>query len=109
LLLVSTGEDDGQETHWLKPGPLQVAQSGWHCVQTPLELNVLFGQVETQEPLNTMPLAQDVQKSALPEHVLQLELQVLQTPFEANDPDGQESAHLPPVKTLPGKQAVHFT
>lgn len=41
---------DGQERHWLKPGPEQDAQSGWHCVQEPELENMLVGQVLTQEP-----------------------------------------------------------
>ncbi|KAF4614421.1 hypothetical protein D9613_003336 [Agrocybe pediades] len=47
LPLVRTGLPAGQDEHWLKEGPEQLAQSGWHLMQLPEELNVLDGQVET--------------------------------------------------------------
>lgn len=47
LPFVRTGSPAGQDEHWLKDGPEQVAQSGWHFRQEPEELNVLEGQVET--------------------------------------------------------------
>jgi hypothetical protein len=50
LEVVRMGLFDGQERHWLKPGPEQDAQSGWHCVQEPELENMLVGQVLTQEP-----------------------------------------------------------
>jgi len=45
--LVRTGRAELQVEHWLKDGPEQVAQSGWHLTQEPLELNEFEGQEET--------------------------------------------------------------
>jgi hypothetical protein len=47
---VRTGRFGGHVEHWLKEGPEQLAQSGWHLRQEPEELKVPDGQVETHCP-----------------------------------------------------------
>jgi hypothetical protein len=48
--LVKTGRSDGQLEHWLNEEPEHVAQSGWHVVQIPDELNALDGHEDTHLP-----------------------------------------------------------
>jgi len=78
--------------------------------QTPEELKVLEGQLATHEPEDASRLlAQVRQKVADPEHVEQDESHCLQVLSEVsrNVPEGQESTHLPPLRTKPGMQPVH--
>ena len=78
--------------------------------QTPEELKVLGGQLATHEPEDASRLlAQVRQKVADPEHVEHDESHCLQVLSEAsrNVPEGQESVHLPPLRTKPGRQPVH--
>jgi hypothetical protein len=77
--LVSTGRLDGQLAHWVKDGPLHVAQSGWHARHAPDAENVLEGHVLTHFPFNASWLLGQVrQVVGEPEHVLQLASQASQ-------------------------------
>jgi hypothetical protein len=111
LEVVRMGLFEGQERHWLKDGPEQEAQSGWHCVQVPELENMLVGQVETQEPREANWLfLQETQKSAELMQVAQEDEQVEQVPsLLAKVPSGQVSIHFPPLKNLPGEHFVHLT
>ena len=70
--LVRTGRLGGQDLHWLKPDPEQVAQSGWQEMQVPFEEleNELVGQEATHCPLKAdWPEEQVRQKLGLPAQV----------------------------------------
>ena len=70
--LVSTGRSEGQLEHWLNDCPLHVAQSGWHVIHEPDELNVFDGQDETHLPLEASWLLAHVKQNVEePAHVLQ--------------------------------------
>lgn len=87
-----------------------MAQSGWQVTQEPVELKVLEGQLATHDPEDaSLLLAQVRQKVADPEQVEQDESQVLQVLFvgSRNVPEGQDSTHLPWLRTKPGRQPVH--
>ena len=67
-----TGRLGGHVEHWLKDGPEQLAQSGWHLLQAPEEVKVPVGQVETHWPEEASWLDVQVrQKSAEPRQVPQ--------------------------------------
>lgn len=112
--LLKTGLSAGQDWHWLKPLPEQVAQSGWQDTHALLLLeNVPEGQEFVQVPSEvtaSWPLEQVKQKSAEPAQVPHEELhlvQVLLSLGSTNVPDGQESTHLPSERNDPGIHAVH--
>jgi hypothetical protein len=126
--LVRTGRFDGQEEHWLKAPPEQVAQSGWQVMHLPEELNVFEGHEATHDPLEASWLfAQVRQKVEDPAQVLHEEshatmpsqksglrqcnnyipVQVRLSVGERKVPVGQLSTHLPLESTKPGKQPVH--
>lgn len=74
--LALTGREGGQVLHWSKPGPEQVAQSGWHAVQAAAEAKVLAGQEERQVPFDARRLFVHVrQNPGEPAQVLQEESQ----------------------------------
>ena len=78
--------------------------------QTPEELKALDGQLVTHDPEDASRLfAQVRQKVEDPEHVEHDESHCLQVLSEEsrNVPEGQESVHLPPLRTKPGMQPVH--
>ena len=105
-----TGRSDGQLEHWLKAPPEHVAQSGWQVRQLPEALKVLEGQLATHVPEDASWLpAQVRQNFADPEQDEQEEshcLQVLSVESR-NVPEGQDSMHLPPLRTKPGRHPVH--
>lgn len=75
-----TGRSDGQEEHWLKELPEQVAQSGWQGTQLPEELKVFEGQDVTQDPEEASWLFAHVRQwSAEPAQVPQEEEQAAET------------------------------
>lgn len=110
--VVRTGAEAGQDEHWLKPGPVQVRQSGWHGVQVSCEAKLLEGQVETQVPAEASWLFLQIrQKSALLVQVARPEAQGVQVkPSEPTKvPSGQLPEHFPPDKNWPGIHLEHLT
>jgi len=107
---VRTGRSGEQLEHWLNAPPEHVAQSGWQVRQIPDELNVLEGQLATHEPEDaSWLLAQVRQKFADPEQDEQDASHFLQvlSAGSTNVPEGQDSIHLPSLRTKPGRQPVH--
>lgn len=108
---VKTGRLDGQLEHWLNVAPEQVSQSGWQVRHIPEELNVLLGQVDTQEPCEASWLLVHVrQKAEDPAQVEQLESHAVHVTLSVEEmkfPVGQLSTHWPPERTKPGRQPVH--
>ena len=87
MTVESTGREVEQVKHWLKEGPEQVAQSGWHFKQVlagvldseVVEVNVPEGHVETHWPPEAKRLPVHVrQKSAEPAQVPQALVQAIE-------------------------------
>ena len=128
---MSTGRSEGQLEHWLNELPEHDAQSGWQVMHCPEELNVLEGHDETHEPLDASWLfAQVKQKVEEPAQVPHDESQAGRRKCQelsAAHPGehlpvqvtlsfgsrkvllGQLAMHLPPDRTKPGRQPVHWT
>jgi hypothetical protein len=110
--VVRMGKLGGQLLHWLKPGPEQVAQSGWQEVQVPFEEfeNELVGQEETHCPLKAdWPEEQVRQKLGLPTQVAHPLVQAVHVfpSLETTLPAGQVVTQFPLSRKSPGRHWSH--
>ena len=104
-VLARTGRLDGQDLHWLKADPEQVAQSGWQGMQDPFEEEVLVGQEETHCPLKAdWPEEQVRQKLGLPAHVAHPLVQAVDT--RQRFCEIYKNSVSPPVQVVPSLETT---